>query len=107
VLVKTGHTVTIAIPKQARSVAGLGYGPLPQGKIRLGDTHPVLTFKPCASGKPSYGSARKTVGPVTFWSGHVIVRRAPVCVPLDVYVDHDPVPERLVMSLAAGRCVGF
>jgi hypothetical protein len=105
-LVKADHTVTLRIPEAARSFAGLGYGPLPQGFIDIRDAHHTITFVPCPQDEPAYGGVQPTVGPVTFWSGAVVVNRAPACVPLEVFVDDEPTPRRLVVSLAAGRCEG-
>lgn len=103
-LVRAGHRVNLRIPEGARTFAGLGYGPLPQGFIEVRDTHHTITFVPCPPDEPAYGGAQPTVGPVTFWSGGIIVNRAPACVPLEIYVDDEPEPRRLVVSLAAGRC---
>ncbi|MBA2637947.1 MAG: hypothetical protein H0U79_06980, partial [Solirubrobacterales bacterium] len=96
-LVKAGHTVTVKIPPSAREGAGLGYGALPQGEVRLRDAHAIVTFESC-SAKRSLSSAN---GPVTFWSGFVLARN-PICVPLDVYVD-DQAPRRAWLSLGR-RC---
>jgi hypothetical protein len=104
-LVKTGHTVTVRIPRRARGFAGLGY--TPQGRVLeeqvgLRDTRHTVTFVACRPGEPSGSDANGQA--VTFWSGAVVVTRAPACVPLDVYVDDEPSPRRVVLSLAAGRC---
>jgi hypothetical protein len=103
-LVRAGHTVTLRIPEAARKFAGLGYGPLPQGFIDVHDAHHTITFVPCPRDEPAYAGVQPTVGPVTFWSGGIIVNRAPACVPLEVFIDDEREPRRLVVSLAAGRC---
>jgi hypothetical protein len=96
-LVQAGHTVTVQVPLAVRSVAGLGYGPLPQGEVTLRDAHHTVTFVSCRRGEPSGSSAN---GPVTFWSGFVVTN-VPKCVPLDLYLDDDPSPRRVVLSLGA------
>lgn len=103
-LVKAGHTVTVRLPEAARRFAGLGYGPLPQGWIEVRDAHHTITFIPCPRNEPTYGSVRPTVGPLTFWSGAIVVNRAPACVPLEIYVDEELSPRRLVVSLGARLC---
>jgi hypothetical protein len=40
--------------------------------------------------------------PVTFWSGFVLTA-APRCVPLDVWVDDEPAPRRVVLAMGV-RC---
>jgi hypothetical protein len=82
-LVRAGHTVTVSLPPDARSFAGLAYGPLPQGKTKLRDTYWSVTFVACSPAK-SISSADGL--DVTFWSGAVLTRR-PACVPLDVSID--------------------
>jgi hypothetical protein len=41
-------------------------------------------------------------GSVTFWSGGLVADE-PHCVPLDVYVDDNPTPQRVSVELGA-RC---
>lgn len=96
-LVRAGHSVTIEVPTSARSYAGLGYGPLPQGEITLERAHSRVTFIAC---KDDSGSTAE--GPVTFWSGAVVVK-TPHCVPLDVFVDGDAAPHRVFIALGT-RC---
>jgi hypothetical protein len=99
-LVKAGHTVRIRIAQGARTVAGLGYGPLPQGEITLERAHPEVTFIACRRGEQSGSSAD---GPVTFWSG-ALVANEPHCVPLDIFVDGDPTPRRVAVELGVRGC---
>lgn len=99
-LVKAGHTVTVQLPRGARRTAGLAYGPLPEGRVRLSDAHDAITFIACRPDEPSGSSAG---GPVTFWSGFVMTR-APDCVPLNVYVDDEPSPRRAVVPVGPGPC---
>ena len=108
-LVKAGHTVTIRLPKQARRSAGLGYGPVAQGKNTLRDTYRTVTFVACRPGKPpprysphgpSGSYADETA--VTFWSGFILTDR-PACIPLDVYVDGATAARRIGLSLGR-RC---
>ena len=99
-LVKENHRVTIELSPTARRGAGLGYGPLPEGETHLRDTHGVVTFIACRTGK----SASKADGrPVTFWSGSVLAR-SPRCVPLLVWVDDQPSPRRAVIRLGVRTC---
>jgi hypothetical protein len=99
-LVKAGHTVTLALPATVWANAALAYGPLPQGELRLRDGHHAVTFAACRADQPSGSSAD---GPVTFWSGGILAAR-PSCVPLDVFVDDQPAPQRVWLSL--GRQCG-
>lgn len=110
-LVKAGHTVTVRLAQRGRRVAGLAYGPLPQGrKTKLRDTYQSVTFVACRPGNASRrysptgpsGSYADGVA-VTFWSGAVLTR-APSCVLLDIYVDGAPSPRR--MRLPLGRRCG-
>ena len=96
-LVRQGHIVTLQVPEGARGFATLGYGPLPQGEMRFHDGHDTVTFLACGIDEPSGSNAD---GPVTFWSGGVLVRK-PSCVPLDVYVDDEPAPRRVEVELGA------
>jgi hypothetical protein len=96
-LVKARHSVTIEVPAAARTFAGLGYGPLPQGEITLERAHPRVTFIACPE-----GSGSSAEGPVTFWSG-ALVAEEPHCVPLDVFVDGEVVPRRVFIALGV-RC---
>jgi hypothetical protein len=108
-LVKAGHTVTVRLARPGRRIAGLAYGPLPQGETRLRDTYRSVTFVACRPGRASRRYSRN--GPsgsyadgvaVTFWSGFILTR-APSCIPLDVYVDETTSPRRVEVSLGR-RC---
>jgi hypothetical protein len=106
-LVRAGHIVTVRLHRHWRHDAGLAYGPLPQGELKLRDTHHRVTFVACLPGKatgaydPDGPSASDASGvAVTFWSGFVLTR-APACIPLDVYVDGERAPRRV--GLALGR----
>jgi hypothetical protein len=101
-LVRAGHRVTVELSRRTRRVAGLAYGPLPQGDVRLSDAHRVVTFVACRSRRP--GSQSDADGqPVTFWSGGVLAR-SPRCVPLLVWVDAERSPRRAVIRLGVPRC---
>ena len=64
----------------------------------MGDGHHTVTFVACSAGE-----SRSTAGgPVTFWSGFVMVSE-PACVPLDVYIDDEPRPRRVKIELGR-RC---
>jgi hypothetical protein len=99
-LVKAGYTVTVRIGRSARGVAGLAYGRLPQGEVELRDAYQAVTFRACRPGGPSGSDAGGVE--VTFWSGFVLARR-PMCVPLDVYIDSEPLPRHVGLSLGR-RC---
>jgi hypothetical protein len=105
VLVRAEHRARIVVPLEARGFAGLGYGPLPQGEITLKEAHKAVTFIACPADEPAYSGVRPTVGATTFWSGFVIAHE-PHCVPLDVYVDDDPAPRRIVLELGVRPCAG-
>jgi hypothetical protein len=96
-LVKAGHRVTVSLPPEARSFAGLAYSPFPQGRLQVRDAHDEITFVACDRDEPSGSRAE---GPVTFWSGFVMTS-APTCLPLDVRVDDEPTPRRVEISLGA------
>jgi hypothetical protein len=98
VLVPAGHTVTLALAPDARRIAGLAYGPLPQGETKMRDTYRSVTFVACRPGK---SQSRGGGFEVTFWSGFVLTRM-PVCLPLDVSIDGAP-PRRVALALGA-RC---
>jgi hypothetical protein len=109
-LVESGHTVTVEVEQPGRRLAGLAYGPLPQGRqTRLRDTYRRVTFVACRAGMPppdyrADGPASSTADgrPVTFWAGGV-VSRAPTCVPLSVSVDGERSPRRVGVPLGR-RC---
>jgi hypothetical protein len=101
-LVRAGHRVTVAVARPARRVAGLGYGPLPEGvELAPRDGHAVVTFIACGPGERSGSAADGR--PVTFWSGFVLTR-SPRCVPLDVWVDDEPSPYRTALRMGVRRC---
>jgi hypothetical protein len=102
VLVRAGHRVTAALSQETRRVAGLGYGPLPQGaELAPSDGHRVVTFKACRRGKNSGSSADGR--PVTFWSGFVLTS-SPRCVPIEVWVDDEPSPRHRSLRMGVRRC---
>ena len=101
-LVRAGHRVTVALSRRTRRVAGLGYGPLPEGvELRPRDGHRAVTFVACRRGEPSGSSAGGV--PVTFWSGFVLTA-SPRCVPLEVWVDDEPSPRRTALRMGVRRC---
>jgi hypothetical protein len=104
-IVKAGHRVTVRLARSARETAGLAYGPLPQGKVRLRDTYRSVTFVACRRGEPPRryrprGPSRNFADDVniTFWSGGVLARE-PACVPLRVFVDGERPPQRVRIPL--------
>lgn len=105
-LVKAGHTVTVQLAPRGQRVAGLAYS---HGPRTLDNTATRVTFVACRPGRaprryspngPSGSSADGVA--VTFWSGFVLTR-TPSCVPLDIYVDKEPSPRRVGLSLGR-RC---
>jgi hypothetical protein len=100
-LVKAGHRVTLALSRETRKFAALGYGPLPQGDVGVRDAHRVVTFIACRADEPSGSDADGK--PVTFWSGGVL-SRGPRCVPLFVWIDDAKSPRRVVIRLGVTRC---
>lgn len=100
-LVKAGHRVTIELSVDTRRFAGLAYGPLPQGDVRLRDSHRIVTFIACPRGKPSGSSADGHL--VTFWSGGVLAG-SPRCVPLEVWIDGKREPRHVVVHLGTRTC---
>jgi hypothetical protein len=105
VLVRAEHRVTLVVSEEARAFAGLGYGPLPQGEITLKEAHKQVTFVACPADEPSYSLPGATVRVTTFWSGFVVAHE-PHCVPLDVWVDDEPTPQRIVLELGVRPCPG-
>jgi hypothetical protein len=100
-LVKAGHAVTVRIAGRVRRIAGLAYGPLPEGEVTLRETRDAMRFVAC---RPRQRSGSRADGePVTFWSGFVVLRR-PACVPLKVYVDDDRKPRRALIDMGGRDC---
>ena len=99
-LVRAGHVVTLEIPSGKQETAGLAYGPLPQGRIRLRDAHRRVTFVAC---RPEKDSGSTADGAVTFWSG-AIMTSAPDCVPLNVYVDGKASPRHAAVPVGPRPC---
>jgi hypothetical protein len=97
-LVQAGHTVKLALAPDARRIAGLAYGPLPQGEAKMRDTYRSVTFIACRRGR---SQSRGNGFEVTFWSGIVLTRK-PACLPLDVSID-GAAPRRVALALGA-RC---
>jgi hypothetical protein len=102
-LVRAGHRVTVVLSREARRVAGLGYGPLRQGvKLRAPrDGHTAVTFIACRRRVRSGSTADGQ--PVTFWSGFVLTR-SPRCVPLDVWVDDEPSSRHAEVRMGVDWC---
>lgn len=100
-LVRAKHRVTLELSRRTRRGAGLAYGPLPGGEVHLRDTHRVVTFIACQSGR--WSGSRADGRPVTFWSGGVLAR-SPRCVPILVWVDRRPAPRRLVIRFGVRNC---
>jgi hypothetical protein len=89
-LVRAGHAVTVQLDSQGRRTAGLAYGPLPQGRVRLRDTYDRIRFVACRD-------------ELTFWSGGVISTTSS-CVPLAVFVDDERSPRQAVIPVGPRPC---
>jgi hypothetical protein len=100
-LVENGHRVTLQLSRRTGRVAGLAYGPLPQGEIGVEDAHRAVTLEACRRGEPS-GSSIDSL-PVTFWSGFVVARE-PACVPVYAWIDDEPHPRRVLVRMGVRRC---
>jgi hypothetical protein len=101
-LVRAGHRVTVALSRRTRRVAGLGYGPLPEGvELSHRDGHRVVTFSSCGPGERSGSTVEGQ--PVTFWSGFILTS-SPRCVPLAVWVDDEPAPRPTTLRMGVRRC---
>lgn len=101
-LVKAGHTVTVQLPRSVQDSAGLVYGSLPEGIVKVSDAYDSIRFVAC---KPEEPSGSRADGPVTFWSGFVMTK-VPQCLPLDVSVDGEATLRRVQMALGAD-CKGI
>ena len=100
-LVRAGDRVTVELSRATRRVAGLGYGPLPEGvELTPRDGHRVVTFVACRRGRRSGSDADGA--PVTFWSGFVLTR-SPRCVPIRVWVDGERSPRRTTLRMGVRR----
>jgi hypothetical protein len=91
--------VTLRLAPDVRGIAGLAYGPLPQGETKMRDTYRSVTFVACERDE---AMSDVSGAPVTFWSGFVLTRM-PVCLPLDVFIDGVYPPRRVAFALGA-RC---
>lgn len=101
-LLLPGHTVTVQVAPSARGRAGLvGYGHEARGADPLRSADRSVTFLACDRRRSDSRAGGRRV---TFWAGSFVARSLPACVPLDVWVDHERAPRRIVVSLAAGRC---
>jgi hypothetical protein len=102
VLVKGGHRVTLELSRSTRRGAGLGFGPYPDGEVRLRDTRRVVAFIACQRGEWPSGSIPDG-WPVSGWVGFLLAR-SPRCVPLLVWVDDEPSPRRTVIFFGVRDC---
>jgi hypothetical protein len=100
-LVRPGQTVTVSVDRSARSFARLHYVHV-AGRDRsdLPALPHTVRFKSC--------SKRRALSdvdghPVTFWSGFVVIRRAPACLPLTIRVDRRR-PRHRELSVGGGKC---
>jgi len=98
VLVMAGHTVTVRLAPEARTLAGLAYGRHRNGKVKLRDTSHSVTFAACGA---EDSTSDVDGADATLWSGYVLTRR-PECIPLEVAIDGGA-PQRVGLTLGA-RC---
>jgi hypothetical protein len=102
VLVRGGHRVTLELSQRTRRGAGLGFGPYPDGEVHLGSARRVVTFIACRRGEYPYRPPPDG-WPVSGWVGFLLAR-SPRCVPLLVWVDHEPSPRRAVIRFGVTSC---
>jgi hypothetical protein len=101
VLVQPDHRVTLALSQETYRIASLGYGPMPQDvELTPQDGHRVVTFRPCSAGRAWSSAGGQTV---TFWSGFMLTD-ALSCMPIDVWVDDEPAPRRIVLGMGVRGC---
>jgi hypothetical protein len=100
--VLAGHRVTLSLTRDTRGRAGIAYGPLPQGDVRVAEAFRVVTLIACRRGEysPNWGGP---AGRASFWAGG-IVADAPRCVPLLIWVDDELRPRRAVIHLGVRDC---
>jgi hypothetical protein len=94
VLVLAGHTATIRLAPEARTLAGLAYGRYRDGKVKPREAYRSFTFAAC-------DGAHGPSDDATMWSGYVLTRR-PECIPLEVSIDGGA-PQRVGLTLGK-RC---
>jgi len=100
--VLAGHRVTVSLTRGTRGLAGLAYGPLPEGDVGVPEAHRVITFIACRPGEYSAGWGGPA-GRVSFWAGGVVAD-SPRCVPLLIWVDNERSPRRAVVHLGVNDC---
>ncbi|CAN5823184.1 hypothetical protein BH20ACT14_BH20ACT14_10580 [soil metagenome] len=98
--VKGGHRVTLELSRQTRLNAGLGFGPYPQGEVTFRNLRRIVTFIACGQGERT---GRFDGWPVTSWVGFLLAR-SPMCVPLYVWVDDEPLPRRADVRFGVREC---
>ncbi len=101
-LVLRGHTVTMKIAQTPPRTTGFIGMPEGRGTYALADSKAEVTLTAC--GRHQRTSRARDGRGVTFWSGGFVKPAAPVCVPIDVYVDHSRRSRRIVLSFGAGDC---
>lgn len=102
VLVRVGHTVTLALSRRANRSASLFYasgsgGALTETRVR--DGRRAITFRACSARRAASDADGE---PVTFWSGFVVVSK-PMCVRFKAWIDEEPTPRRSRIALGR-RC---
>jgi hypothetical protein len=100
-LLQPGHAVAVQLASSAPERAGLlGYA-REASDLSVRAAYSAVTFVACDRRRSDSNAGGRRV---TFWAGGFVARSIPACLPLDVRVDHERAPRRIVISLAAGRC---
>ena len=81
VVIEAGHEASVVIGERHRAHAALGYTSSPA---------PAVTFRGCQYARAVFNGGITVAGDR--------------CLPLDVYLDDDREPQRIVASFGAGRC---
>ena len=102
VLVKGGHRVTLELSRKTRRNVGfIVPDHLPHGGLGHRYTRRVVTFRACEAGDRRREHA--TDWPVSGWVGFLL-GRGPTCVPINVWVDNESAPRRVVIRFGLDSC---
>ena len=105
--VKSGHRVTLELPRETRADVGFAFGsPLratKASKWNLRNAYRVVTFLACQSAADAELVDDYVEWPVTAWVGFLLAS-SPRCVPLLVWVDDQPSPRRTMIRFGVPRC---
>ena len=105
--VRSGHRVTLELSRETRADVGLAFGsPLgatSASRWNLRNSRRVVTFGACHSAEEAQLVDDYDEWPVTAWVGGLLAS-SPRCVPLLVWIDHEPSPRRTVIRFGVPRC---